>query len=254
MTSPSSSAVAAIAPRTSGRPHTSVMSPPRSPSDRHAPMTSSERSIFQSGLSSAVTSVKSAFEARSLGSPSSGRSNDTQPKYSIGLAASPPSSWPSTPLPVAGTYTRPPQPRSGNHLMVSGSSGAPASSACPAHALANSSRIRSSQRPYGWPSWGESATKRGSGRGRGGMGAGAYPRLSDSFDISRQIRQRRAWVLGAECIAQVRGGALRRVDVHVDPGAQLEAGADRQPGDDVDVPAELLGPARGGANPKVQLG
>ena len=56
----SSSALAATAPRTIGRPQIRVTSPPRSPSAVQAPMTSSFRSTFQSGLSSAVTSVKSA--------------------------------------------------------------------------------------------------------------------------------------------------------------------------------------------------
>jgi hypothetical protein len=45
-------------------------------------MTSSFRSIFQSGFSSAVTSVKSALALSSRGSaPSFGRSKETCPKY-----------------------------------------------------------------------------------------------------------------------------------------------------------------------------
>ena len=68
-TSPSSSAVAATAPRTSGRPQIRVTSPPRPPSARHSPITSSLRSIFHSRLSSAVTSVKSALARRSAARP-----------------------------------------------------------------------------------------------------------------------------------------------------------------------------------------
>ena len=145
--------MAATAPRTSGRPQTNVISPPRSPSARQAPITSSERSIFHCGLSSAVTSVKSALARSSPGSPSSGRANETWPKYSTstGPEACPSSDSPpplgSAARPVTGTNTRPPQPRSGNHLMVSGSSGAPASAVCRSQAFANSSVSRSAQRP-----------------------------------------------------------------------------------------------------------
>src|SRR4051794_18520193 len=57
----------------------------------------------------------------------------------------------------------------------------------------------------------------------------------------------------AERGPQVGGGPFGLVDVDLDAGAELEAGADRQPRDDVDVPAELLGPARRVADPEVEL-
>ena len=68
---PASSAVTASPCSTIGRPQTSVISAlsPRSP--RHTPMTSSQRSSSQSGFSAAVSGVKSATAANSLGSRSS---------------------------------------------------------------------------------------------------------------------------------------------------------------------------------------
>src|SRR5918996_4609778 len=50
---------------------------------------------------------------------------------------------------------------------------------------------------------------------------------------------RRLPPLRAQRLAQVGRRPLRRIDVHVHSRAELEPGADRQPGDDVDVPAEL---------------
>src|SRR5215218_6449411 len=94
---------------------------------------------------------------------------------------------------------------------------------------------------------------RGKGRGRGGMGAAAYPPLSDSLRYVERIRQSRALALRAQRFAQVPRGALGRIDVHLHAGAELEAGADGEPGNDVDVPAELIGSVRGRANPQVQL-
>ena len=98
--------------------------------------------------------MKSALARRSAGSPSSGRTKETWPKYSTstGPAASCPSSGSPPPVgsvarPAHGTYTRPPQARSGNHLTVSGSSGAPASAAWGSQAFANSSSSRFAQRP-----------------------------------------------------------------------------------------------------------
>ena len=57
-------------PRTIGVPQTRVTSALRSPSPRQVPITSSFRSISQSGLSSTTTSVKSATAFRSAGLPS----------------------------------------------------------------------------------------------------------------------------------------------------------------------------------------
>jgi hypothetical protein len=65
---PASSAVATIARDSSGTPQTSVMSAPRPPSPRQRPTTSSQTSIRQSGLRSAVSSVKSASAVKSDGS------------------------------------------------------------------------------------------------------------------------------------------------------------------------------------------
>src|SRR5262249_39173841 len=58
----------------------------------------------------------------------------------------------------------------------------------------------------------------------------------------------------SEALSQVRCRPLRRVDVDVDAGAELEAGLDREAGGDVDVPVELVSAAGGGADPEVQLG
>ena len=59
---PASSAVAMAPPRTIGTPHTSVIAATSPFSPRQPPITSSQRSIFQSGLRSDVSSVKSAHE------------------------------------------------------------------------------------------------------------------------------------------------------------------------------------------------
>ena len=73
---PASSAVATRAFPIIGTPQTSVISALRPPSPRQLPMTSSDRSIRQSGLRSAVSAVKSALAAKSDGSGSPG-TNET---------------------------------------------------------------------------------------------------------------------------------------------------------------------------------
>ena len=60
-----SSAVTIAPPSTSGRPHTSVIAARRFCSPRHTPTTSSQRSMLQSGLASAVSAVKSAVAWKS---------------------------------------------------------------------------------------------------------------------------------------------------------------------------------------------
>ena len=54
------------------RPQTRVIAASRPCSPRQVPITSSEMSIVQSGLSAATTSVKSAEALKSVGSPPSG--------------------------------------------------------------------------------------------------------------------------------------------------------------------------------------
>ena len=50
-----------------GTPHTSVIAATRPPSPRQPPTTSSQMSILHSGWRSAVSSVKSAIAAKSVG-------------------------------------------------------------------------------------------------------------------------------------------------------------------------------------------
>src|ERR1700752_3380575 len=82
--------------------------------------------------------------------------------------------------------------------------------------------------------------KRGKGRGTGGI-PGAY-------------WQGTASASGAtDRLPQVRGRALRGVDVDLDPGPELEAGPHRKPRQQVDVPAERLRPAGRRPDPEVEL-
>ena len=107
-------AAAPAFPAPSGTPQTSVTSPRAPPGPCQRPITSSLRSIFQSGFWSAVSSVKSATARKSLASAepssSSGRANETNPK----------NSRPSPAGAVAGTYVRPPYERSGYHSISPG--------------------------------------------------------------------------------------------------------------------------------------
>src|SRR5213080_4094629 len=90
--------------------------------------------------------------------------------------------------------------------------------------------------------------KVGSGRGVGGIERGAYP--GGANDLDSRVR---AVAVLVERRAEVGSRPLGRIDVDLDPGPELEAGPDRQPGEDVDVPAELLGAARRRADPEVEL-
>ena len=55
-------------------------------------------------------------------------------------------------------------------------------------------------------------------------------------------------------LAQLGGGPLGRDDVEVHPGAEFQPGEMGQPGQDVDPPAELLGPAGSRPHPEVERG
>src|SRR5437764_10241999 len=87
----------------------------------------------------------------------------------------------------------------------------------------------SAQRPYGRPSCGGSAMKRGMGRGSGGT--------------ARE---------GTSGVAQEGGGPFRRHDVEVHAGAELEAGEVREPRQEIDAPAEVLRPRGRRAHPHVE--
>src|SRR5262245_15602347 len=80
---------------------------------------------------------------------------------------------------------------------------------------------------------------RGKGRGTGGMAREPIQPDGRSGAIQRA--------------AEVPGSSLGRIDVHLDPGAELEPGADGESRHQVDVPTEVVGPAGSGANPQVQL-
>ena len=76
-----SSAVTTAPPGTSGTPQTSVISAAFPSSPRQRPITSSLRSIFQSGFSSASSAVKSTRASNSLG-PCDPSLNATKPNSS----------------------------------------------------------------------------------------------------------------------------------------------------------------------------
>ena len=212
--------MAATAPWTRGRPQTRVTAPARPFSPRQRPITSSLRSIFQSGLSSARTSVKSALARKSAGLALLGLDvGDVAEELELALG----------PLgPGACRAPRPGRPRR-----------ARGTSRARRRPRRRRAAPRARRRPRGTP---PPAARRSA---RAGSPPGSVG--DEAGDRSRVRRHQRH-------SSQVGGGALGRVGVDVHAGGELEGGLDREPRRDVDVPVEVLGAARGGAHPEVELG